>query len=397
MKQAVSSRQQRFGTPHPLAGSHMGNLIRVLRRHGRDIELRYWPRLLATVLWVAASFPIRWWERLAYGRRVARQPMPTPVFIVGHWRSGTTFLHNLMLQGSQFRPISLLHCLVPCGFLSMRGPLTWLLRRFVPKSRPMDKVTTSLDAPMSEDFALVGLSDLTHYLAYFFPQKAVESLRRAVLFEGVTQREIDRWTRSYGDMLRKITFDNGGGRLLLKNPPNTGRMPHILRAFPDACFIHVARNPYVVHASTVRLFQKFHERFALQQWTPADVESAVSQRYELLMRQYFRDRDSIPASRLIEVRHEELVDDPINTVKRVYEKFHLGSFASVRSALEEYVAAHADYRQNTYEYHADYIERIRPYVEFTAERWGYEPPTPSPAHADGSTVQTQVPTLSGAV
>ena len=373
----------------------MGNLVRVLRRHGRDVEPRYWPRLLATILWVSSTFPIRWWERLAYGRRVARQPMPTPVFIVGHWRSGTTLLHNLMLQDPQFRPVSLLHCLAPCGFLSMRGPLSWLLRRFVPTARPMDKVATSLDAPMSEDFALVGLSDLTHYLAYFFPQKSVESLRRAILFEGVTQQEIDRWTQSYTAMLRKITYDNGGARLLLKNPPNTGRMPHILRAFPEACFIHVARNPYTVHSSTVRLFQKFHERFAMQRWTPADVESSVSQRYELLMRQYFRDRDLIPASRLIEVRHEELVDDPINTLERVYDQFRLGDFASVRPAIEECVDSHSDYRQNTYEYPADYIERVRPYVEFAAERWGYEPPAPTPASSDGSTLEAQVPMLSG--
>ena len=36
------------------------------------------------------------------GDDIAKTEMPDPVFILGHWRSGTTLLHGLMAQDDQF-------------------------------------------------------------------------------------------------------------------------------------------------------------------------------------------------------------------------------------------------------------------------------------------------------
>ena len=44
-----------------------------------------------------------WLQRLIYGRRIAATEIKEPpIFIIGHWRSGTTYLHELMVCDERF-------------------------------------------------------------------------------------------------------------------------------------------------------------------------------------------------------------------------------------------------------------------------------------------------------
>jgi hypothetical protein len=51
------------------------------------------------------------WERLRYGRAVRRTELVAdPVFILGHWRSGTTYLQKLLSLDSRHAYPTLLQC-----------------------------------------------------------------------------------------------------------------------------------------------------------------------------------------------------------------------------------------------------------------------------------------------
>src|ERR1700680_1544342 len=80
---------------HLLAGASLASFERILSRHGGLS-----PRSYVQVALLCASALLRWpcykIEALRTARRIAAVSFdPPPVFIVGHWRSGTTFLHNL--------------------------------------------------------------------------------------------------------------------------------------------------------------------------------------------------------------------------------------------------------------------------------------------------------------
>jgi len=81
----------------------------------------------------------------------------------------------------------------------------------------------------------------------------------------------------------------------------------------------------------------------------------------------------IPADDLLEIRYEDLISDIAGTVETAYNVLKLGEFAEVRPLIDEYVAAHADYRANHYEpseeLQAEIYNRWRPHFE----RYGYEP------------------------
>lgn len=361
--------------PHILYFSTLRNWLRLLWRYHRQFDVAQWPRVLRITLFVIATIPIRVFERARYGGAIHRHRLSEPpVFIIGHWRSGTTNMHNLMLQDPQFASVTMLHCAIPSGFLTWEWLARRILSRRLPRSRPMDAVPLGIDEPMSEDFALAGLTHMSHYLSYFFPQIAAQTFRETVMFEGVSPQDVAHWFDNYVYLLRKVSYASGGKRLLLKNPPNLGRVPEVLRRYPDAKFIHVYRNPWLVHASSMKLMQRFMQEFAFQSHDAAAIEDFISRRYAAIMQKWFFDRDLIPRENLIELRHEDIVARPMEIVESIYRQFGLTTWSSMQTGLKSYVDSLAGYQNNEYTFAPEYLKRIEPHIRATAERLGYSGP-----------------------
>lgn len=362
--------------PHILYFSTLRNWLRLLWRYGRQFDAGQWPRALKITLFVLLTVPIRVFEQLRFGAAVRHHKLSEPpIFIIGHWRSGTTNMHNLLLQDSQFASVTMLHCAIPSGFLTWGWLARWILKRRLPKNRPMDAVALGIDEPMSEDFALAGLTHMSHYLNYFFPRIAELTFRRTVLFQDVSSEDISHWSDCYEFLLRKVSYAAGGRRLLLKNPPNLGRIPEVLKLFPDARFIHVYRNPWIVHASSMKLMQRFTESLAFQSHDPADVETFISRRYAAIMEKWFADRKMIPPENLMELRHEEIVSQPLKVVESVYRQFGLRSWDETKPRLASYIASLAGYQNNEYRFNVGYLTRVEPFVAGIAEQLHYLSPS----------------------
>jgi len=371
-----AKREERPWSPHLLAASDPAQLWRVFRRFGRQIDRKYFARAAAIPLVSLLHSPFALAESALTRRRIRKQPLAAPlVMIIGHWRSGTTNTHNYFLQDPRFAYVSVLHCLAPHEFLTVRRLARRLLRHLVFTRRPMDSVKTGLDEPMSEDFALVGVTDQTHYLGYFFPRLVEQTFRETVLFDGVPPERIASWARTYEWLLKKVSLASGGHPLVLKNPANTGRMRYLVDRFPQMKFVFVRRNPYIVHASTCRLMERFLSRWSLQEWDRRDLEQAVLRRHAWLLQRYFEDRALIPEGRLVEIQHEEMVARPVETMQDIYHRLELGDFERVRPDLERYAESVAEYRTNKYEFDSTMVAAVRESLGFVLEAWGYVPPT----------------------
>src|SRR5206468_56934 len=102
---------------HSLQGMGFGDWWQTLRRHRFAIDPPHWPRaMLQTALSLSNSVIARR-ERREYGPRIEATEVHRPLFILGHWRSGTTHLHNLLDLDPQFACPNLLQALNPLTFL----------------------------------------------------------------------------------------------------------------------------------------------------------------------------------------------------------------------------------------------------------------------------------------
>jgi hypothetical protein len=78
--------------------------LRLLARNRFAVAPARIPRAVGITLAAAVNSSLRGVQALVYGRRVRRTPVPDdPIFIIGHWRTGTTMLHELLALDPRHR------------------------------------------------------------------------------------------------------------------------------------------------------------------------------------------------------------------------------------------------------------------------------------------------------
>jgi hypothetical protein len=302
-------------------------------------------------------------ERLIYGRRIARTRVhPAPLFILGHWRSGTTLLHELIACDSRFAYPNTYECGVPHHFLLTGG---WVPRWFahsLPQRRPMDNMKVHWQKPLEDEFALCLMGQPSPMEHVAFPNRLDPndaSLNVEYLDLGTRQR----WQRALLRFMKRLTLAHGDKRLVLKSPAHTRRIPLLLELFPEARFVHIVRNPYEVYASTLHLWRTLYAHHSLQRPNWQGLQEHILATFETFFERFEEDRTLIPAGRLVEIRYEELVENPVDQLERIYRSLALGDFEPARLPVAKYLAEISDYSRNQ-------LILTREEEETISKRWG---------------------------
>ena len=311
-------------------------------------------------------------QALFFGRKIARTEIKhAPIFILGHWRSGTTYLHELLALDERHTFADTYACFAPNHFLLTRGSVPRLVGFMLPNQRPMDNMAVGWDRPQEDEIALFNMGIPSPYHSWMFPNSPHQYPEYLDL-EGLPPEALDRWKRAMVWFLKCVTLENPK-RIVLKSPPHTGRVRVLQELFPDAKFVHIVRDPYVLFASTVHLWKRVCRDEGVQTPKYKGLEEDVFQRLNQMYAAYHRDRELLGPTQLSEVRYEDLVQDPIGQMRRIYEELDLGNFDRLLPALEAYVASKADYKRNRYEIppetRAEVARRWGPFME----RYGYAP------------------------
>ena len=156
--------------------------------------------------------------------------------------------------------------------------------------------------------------------------------------------------------------------------PGPGRVHRLLRLFPDAKFIHIVRNPYAVYRSTKHMYRTLLPLFQLDDVEPEELTRTIIDSYAMMMRQYMKDRDSIPHGHLAEVRYEDLERDPMAELERVYAELALPGWAQALDPIADYLHSLSGYRKNPHQFDQETIDRVDREWGFAVKAWGYRPP-----------------------
>ncbi|UCF50375.1 MAG: sulfotransferase [Thermoplasmatales archaeon] len=358
---------------HPLFGISTKKWIKLLEKN-KGIDFKYFARGIFITISSIFTAPARYLFKLKYDSKINKTKIKhPPVIIIGHWRSGTTYLHELLFQDPKFCTITLWNTLLPDSFLILE-PFKKFLANFLPKKRPMDEIKVDIDGPYEEEGAIAVFSTWSFFHCLHFPKNAEEQYLKSIHFEGLTDQEKNQWKNNYLKFMKTVTFANNGKRLLLKNPANTTRVPMLLELFPDANFIHIYRNPYKVYLSTIKMRNKVLGKLALQNASKEEIEKQVIENYKRLMKSYFKLEKQIPKNKLVDIKYEDLVRDPIKEVKKIYEKLNLPNLNDALPEMQKYLESKKDYKTNVYTIDKKILDRVKDNWNFTIERWNYKPP-----------------------
>jgi hypothetical protein len=339
--------QPREWTPHIWEGCDLFAWLRLLLRNRFAVHPAYL-YIAAIITPVSLGHTVLRYLKDAWVRGAGqRTPIRHhPLFIIGHWRTGTTLLHELLILDPRHTCPNTYQCLVPNHFLLTERAGKRLLRWMMPSRRPMDNMAAGWDRPQEDEFALCMLGQPSPYLTIAFPNHPPQD-QDAFELERLSRRDRERWEQGFVGFLRELTFKDPR-RLVLKSPTHSFRIPTLLRLFPDARFLHIVRDPYVVFPSTVNLWRTLYQTHGLQKPRDVGLEEYVFATFNRLYERIEQGKPLIPPGRFHEVRYEDLIVDPLKEMERVYDRLELGDYDQVRPRLQAYWDVHANYKTNRY-------------------------------------------------
>ncbi|WP_395449205.1 sulfotransferase family protein [Aminobacter sp. UC22_36] len=306
--------------------------------------------LLLSGINTVASLP----ERLILGAWLRLRPPRierdnAPVFVLGYFRSGTTFLQNLLAADPGLRSPSWPQVLAPQTFV-----LGWVLLRYLfvpllPLTRLNAVVPVGAKLPAEDDFALNNLGGMSVLAGRAMLPRRQAFFNRFHDLDALSKEELSRWRSYQFAFLQKLTLVAGGRRLLLKSPSHTARVRYLLELFPGAKFVHISRSPEVVFRSNLLLARELQRAFALQPPLPEDEqEEIITCEYLATEMHYLADRALIPAADLAEVRLEDLTADPLGEMKRIYRELGLPFSRGCEARMPQIAATFGKQVPNSY-------------------------------------------------
>ena len=288
--------------------------------------------------------------------RYREQPIDRPIFIIGNPRSGTTFLHRLLVGAGGLAAFELWEMLFPA--ITARK----LLGRIVPRMdrlsparyHPSDVHDTSLRGIETDDVAwffrtLDGPFAWAYFLAWQDNWNSA-LYRREFGIDGVSEHDKERFYRYYEACWRRNLMYKRSKRILAKTSMLTFRLDEVLQRYPDCKLVYIIRDPVEVIPSGMSLIASVLEN-GYNMWDRSSkedqqrwIENLYQASCDILRRFYEAQTDgSIPERNLCVVRYTDLLQNLEPTIARIVEFLEIEPSAEF---LEE-VRAQAE-RQRTY-------------------------------------------------
>lgn len=281
-----------------------------------------------------------------------------PVFIVGFWRSGTTWLHELLALDPQVAVPTSYDCMAP-------GHAHWTTAWAVPfardrfaSRRPMDAMEIRLDSPMEEEFFMLNEGVKSFYELFLFPKEGTHHLE-ALDPGGFPEPERRAWLAAM-DRLLALLGRGEAKWAVLKSPTHSFRVPFLLRHFPEARFIHIHRDPLSVFLSTR------HTWLANAQVYGLDPRNSQQDFDELVLACHRRYRAGLDQARTeaggqrwVDLDYEQLRADPVGTLRGIYQAFGWEGFEAMLPRIAAYQEARSGWRTHGFETTAKEAEALR--------------------------------------
>jgi hypothetical protein len=341
--------QKRWSTDQLITGIETADWLKLLGRNGWNVDGTY----LHRAAWVGAmSLPLSVVGRMEdarFGRQLAAMKIdPEPLFLLGHWRSGTTHLHNLFGRAPGNTYPTVYQAVFPTTFLSTESFVPKIAGNLLGETRTYDNVKQGWGEAAEDEIALAKMTGMSPYIAFMFPENAPQ-YEKYVDFLTATTAEKETWKDAFQYLIKKIMLQTGGKRVVVKSCTHTARIRLLLEMFPNAKFVHIHRHPYRVFASTLHMRSHTDWENFFQVPEEGWDDERVRQTLMLGKRIFDRvteDRHLIPAGNLVEIAYDDLVKDELGTMRMLYERLGLPGWTEAEKAISAYVRGIGDYQVN---------------------------------------------------
>lgn len=337
-------------TGHYMYGCDLAHFQHLLEVNKADLDPKQAGRIEECLRY--SKFLSRWAkvERFFWDKRIRNVVIDKPpLFILGHWRSGTTYLFNLLSCDPAVSYMDSMTTFTFHNFLLLRYHLPKHYRGMLTGDRFGDDMEFLPNSPQEECYAIANCIDETFTHLITFPKNY--RLYMDYAFEDcLTPEQRRRWCDTHEYLLKKITYFRKGKRILFKSPDNTAKMGMLHDLYPQAKFVHIYRDPYKVLMSTINMFEAGIQAMTFEEVPPHElVEDMAVQFYKRIYTQYLKDMARVPKEQLLEIAYSDLVKAPMDTIAHVYQALDLPGFEAAKPFIQQHIDSQKSYKTNQFQ------------------------------------------------
>ncbi|RLA64926.1 MAG: hypothetical protein DRQ88_09825 [Epsilonproteobacteria bacterium] len=360
-----------FKTPmSSIAGSNFFNFRKVAKKY--KIEKNHRAKFYKSITTSAFVTLLSVFDKIRYqSLKKSFKADDAPIFILGHWRSGTTLLHKLMCLDTKAGYTTTYHTVFPHNLFGLQGLLKRIMLLIMPTRRPHDGLEIHPDYPQEEEFALANTTSLSYYHWFYFAKNRKEIFKTLNNWQDLPPQKKKSWFSTYDDLVRRSLINTDKKRYVSKNPPNTFRIPQLLALYPNAKFIYIYRNPYEVYPSSFSFFKSVIKNIGFHDICDADIKEHVLTVFKELVNKYEKDKKLISEKNLIEIRYEDFIKSPAAHLENIYGHFDMEVTPFLKNAWELEEAKAKRHKINKTDFDKDLIAEINIFLEDYINEKGY--------------------------
>ena len=330
-----------------LAGIKLDQLFRLLRRNQLTYNSKTIFRLAFLFQSACWSSFFSWIEKARYNNLLQKSPFPDdPIFIIGHWRTGSTFLHQLMNLDKNLCAPTLFQVAVPDSFLVSYPYYRPIFRQVVSEHRPMDQVKIGMDEPQEDEYAIYRMTNFSPLENLVFPKSESYFLNHGSPFLPSGDQLVE-WKKDVKEFFRKLYLKNGK-RIVSKNPFNSFRIKTLYEMFPNARFIHIVRHPNCVVPSTIHMWNILQEQNSMNTKGTHPVFPEVVGVLKNLLETVEREREDLPPGTMIQIRFEDLEASPVEVLKSIYREFGMPFSVGFENGINDFMRQNQFFKKNIF-------------------------------------------------
>ena len=322
------------GDPRP---ETLAALEALLRSVHEDAELSFSGRIAARMDCLRmAGQHLRIEQAICETPEILDTQIPSPIFLIGWMRTGTTFVHRLLAQDPDTRSMPYWESMYP-----------------VPPSRGKDDRASELARVLKQLESISPNYEAIHPMGAWEPEECVALFTNVfrTLQYNVQYRVPGyvEWLQGqdpriaygqYRQQLQLVQYHRPQGtRFALKDPTHSVFLPTILELFPDARFVFTHRDPATTMSSLCSLYAYTRALFSddvdphalgpelMNSYLPGSLERALE------------IADGLPPGRVAHVRHVDVRRAPIAAMAQAYRDLGMELSDPARTAMQAMLEA----------------------------------------------------------
>ncbi|EDN69749.1 conserved hypothetical protein [Beggiatoa sp. PS] len=276
-------------------------------------------------------------------------PIQKPLFVVGLFRSGTTFIHNLLSQDPVSRWLHVAEGVIPSPppnkktwEVDSRFKLAEKSIQFQNSLAPNFSTAHHIDVNKPAECSRLFEFD---FIGHLFDFRANVKTYSAWLQE---QNLLEAY-QYYKQRLQYLAWHWSNEHWVLKAPAHLLTLDALLATFPDACIVHIHRDPQKVLPSVCSLSTMGRSRFS----DHIDMTMIGEHWLNYLVKYVERAmtvRENADASRFYDVKYVDFIKDPMKTIRQIYDYFGYQFSEQMENNINQWIEENPQHKRGTHRY-----------------------------------------------